>query len=72
MVKLDLQKNLEMPMCRRWQKGEARKGQTLASKESRGRRQGSYTEAKTINKVSRVEYCKTVRKDTGLNKRYCA
>lgn len=51
-----------------WEVTEER-GQEGTEK-SRGRRQGSYVEAKTINKVSRVEYCETIRKDTASKTQY--
>lgn len=66
MAKLDLRKNLEMPTCGRWAEGrETRKGE----KENRKRGQGSYAEAKTIDKVSRVAHCESIGKDTGLKKK---
>ena len=51
-----------------WEVGrgrETRKG----DQESRKRGQGSYAEAKTINKVSRVVHCESVGKDTGFKKK---
>lgn len=70
MAELDLQKNLEMPTCGRWAEVRGQEGgQTVANKESRDRGHGSCAEAKTVNKVSGVEYCKIVQKDTGLRKK---
>lgn len=70
MARLDLQKNWEMHTYGRWAEGRGQEWkQTVANKKSRDRGQGSYAEAKTIDKVSRSEYCKTVWKNTGLKKK---